>query len=213
MMKRTVCGREECFNLLNNRQSSFCSRKCCTESKRVEKVETNCKQCGKRRFVNPSLAGRPFCSRKCMGKYNSIHRIDEESTNYKGKVERICLYQKGTKDEHSCFVQLSLADRPFCNRICMKKYRNGNGNPNWRGGSCSYWKGVIKERDNHECKLCYSTEYLDVNHIYPRNTFPELKNFPGNMITLCRSCHKKYEGVEYIGLFETFRLGGLIGVI
>lgn len=57
-----------------------------------------------------------------------------------------------------------------------------------------------RERDNNTCQVCGfepDGRNLDVHHIQPIKTFdePEAANTLDNLITLCRSCHRKYEGI------------------
>jgi len=56
------------------------------------------------------------------------------------------------------------------------------------------------ERDGHECQACgVNTEdcYLDVHHIRPIKRFdtPERANTLDNLVCLCRSCHRQWEGI------------------
>jgi len=89
-------------------------------------------------------------------------------------------------------------------------------NPNWRGGvDVEYgedWKKsrqLVLERDGYECQICGQTqeehlnEYgrdLDVHHIIPKRRFDtdEQANQAENLITLCRGCHQKWEGVPVL---------------
>jgi 5-methylcytosine-specific restriction endonuclease McrA/predicted transcriptional regulator len=59
-----------------------------------------------------------------------------------------------------------------------------------------------RERDDHTCQICeYEPDdderQLDVHHIKPVRTFdePEDANDLENLITLCRLCHRKWEGI------------------
>ena len=90
-----------------------------------------------------------------------------------------------------------------------KKERVKELAPNWKGGYASdygsNWKRMrdkTRERDGHTCQVCGHewTEgemKLDVHHITPIKKFdtPEKANTLDNLITLCRSCHKKWEGI------------------
>ena len=98
----------------------------------------------------------------------------------------------------------------------------GKNNPNWKGGitplnakirySREYkkWRDSVYERDNWTCQECGSRSkkgkvvYLQAHHIKPFATFPELRLYIDNGITLCRKCHaKKPKGKEiYLCLKE-----------
>lgn len=81
----------------------------------------------------------------------------------------------------------------------------GDKNPNWNGGSSFEPYGIefnkrlkrqIKERDNYTCQICgkiqrrkkkNSQGILDVHHI----DYNKENNKESNLITLCKSCHRK----------------------
>jgi endogenous inhibitor of DNA gyrase (YacG/DUF329 family) len=82
----------------------------------------------------------------------------------------------------------------------------GKNNPSYKGGISlkefkdAYglepveWKRLaqqIRKRDNFTCQLCGKKGATDVHHIIPRRV--KIDNSPGNLITLCRSCHRKIE--------------------
>jgi hypothetical protein len=56
----------------------------------------------------------------------------------------------------------------------------------------SKWRKVRKEflKDNSECAACGSTTKLEVHHIKPFHSHPELELEKSNLITLCEN--KKY---------------------
>lgn len=64
------------------------------------------------------------------------------------------------------------------------------------------WKVVrlqAKRRDGFKCVTCPARGRLEVDHIKPVRTHPELSFDLANLQTLCRSCHSKKTRVE-IGL-------------
>ena len=54
----------------------------------------------------------------------------------------------------------------------------------------------VLERDKYKCRVCEKTEQLHCHHIKPRRTFDDVSesNTENNLITLCNSCHGKFEG-------------------
>lgn len=57
----------------------------------------------------------------------------------------------------------------------------------------SYWKEIskkVKKRDNNCCTICGSSSYLNVHHKTYSHHFSE-HNHLGDLITLCRNCHRK----------------------
>jgi 5-methylcytosine-specific restriction endonuclease McrA len=59
------------------------------------------------------------------------------------------------------------------------------------------WSRRVRERDGR-CLLCGATKNLVAHHIKPKRTHPELRNDDGNGITLCRECHGRTIGREYL---------------
>lgn len=77
----------------------------------------------------------------------------------------------------------------------MKKYRNGENNPNWKGGKSfepytpeftEKLKMRIRKRDNYICQIC--NRYGNaIHHIDYDKTNCDFNN----LITLCKSCNSK----------------------
>lgn len=84
---------------------------------------------------------------------------------------------------------------------------SGRDHPDWKGGSFDYygpnWENVrekILDRDNYTCRVCNDMAE-NVHHIKPRKDFRidgEYKykkaNREQNLISLCLSCHMRFEG-------------------
>lgn len=85
----------------------------------------------------------------------------------------------------------------------------GEQNPRWNGGGADYYgenwhqkRREARERDENTCQICgyepgADEPALDVHHIKPIRTFevPEEANTLDNLITLCRQCHVRWEGI------------------
>ena len=78
--------------------------------------------------------------------------------------------------------------------------RTGSRNPNWKGGvaperqllyASGEWRKVVRtvKRRDGGCVECNSAYELHVHHIESFADFPLLRLEPGNLETLCRSCH------------------------
>jgi 5-methylcytosine-specific restriction endonuclease McrA len=94
----------------------------------------------------------------------------------------------------------------------------GEKNYAWNGGTVReyghYWmeqREKAKERDGFECRACgmsnqkHNEKYgrdLDVHHVVPIREFDDPKDAHslGNLVTSCRECHGKYEGVPVFPL-------------
>jgi 5-methylcytosine-specific restriction endonuclease McrA len=53
---------------------------------------------------------------------------------------------------------------------------------------------VIKTRDNYRCKSCRGRKELTVHHIVSRENGG--KDYPPNLVTLCKKCHNEIEELE-----------------
>lgn len=54
----------------------------------------------------------------------------------------------------------------------------------------------ILERDGFRCKACGCGGRLEVDHVKPVRSHPELAYSPGNLQALCPSCHTKKTRIE-----------------
>jgi hypothetical protein len=115
-------------------------------------------------------------------------------------------YDKSLSDEHRQRLReahLGARDHMFGGHLVeatkqkLREANLGSKNPNWRGGSSflpyppefdDELKLQIKERDDFTCQVCgLSDVTLQVHHI----DWNKNNNDPGNLITLCPSCHGK----------------------
>lgn len=78
-----------------------------------------------------------------------------------------------------------------------------------RAGASIYrsprWKAVrlqVKRRDGFKCVTCRAAGDLEVDHIQPLRSHPELAYELTNLQTLCVACHSRKTRIE-IGLGET----------
>ena len=76
-----------------------------------------------------------------------------------------------------------------------KKYKNGSIK-HWNTGNHVYdysdFKKEVHERDQYICRFCKKPGgWLEVDHIRPRKTHPQLVLDMSNVRTLCVDCHKR----------------------
>jgi 5-methylcytosine-specific restriction endonuclease McrA len=57
-------------------------------------------------------------------------------------------------------------------------------------------RAEILERDRYRCRSCGCGGRLEVDHIKPVRTNPELSYDPGNLQALCPSCHTRKTRIE-----------------
>jgi len=84
----------------------------------------------------------------------------------------------------------------------LAKRNIGKLNHNWKHGKSklhrrlrfkNYFRTreMVFKRDNYECQQCGLDMKLNMHHIKPVKDFPELVDDLNNLITLCKSCHRK----------------------
>lgn len=86
----------------------------------------------------------------------------------------------------------------------------GEDHPMYDNGPSDYGPGWnpekrrrVRERDSHTCQLCGYTprtgeDPLDVHHLMPAKQFEDNDprcNRMENLVALCKSCHRKWEGI------------------
>lgn len=70
-------------------------------------------------------------------------------------------------------------------RLSKQEYSIALTNPFWQNKRLR-----ILKRDDNKCKKCNSVNYLHVHHLKYEGTYPwDTRDI--NLITLCKSCHKK----------------------
>jgi len=141
-----------------------------------------------------------------------------------GKLQNAEWLQEKYENEKSCIPianELGVSKGAVQNaleRHDIQAKNDSNYNPNWKGGHSRYmgpnWNEQRQrriERDGGKCVVCklgmeehksrYNRE-LNVHHIEPRRKYIEngeldykAANRIENLITLCQSCHKKWEKV------------------
>lgn len=65
-----------------------------------------------------------------------------------------------------------------------------------RGPRWQVLRMATLERDGYRCKCCGTAGRLEVDHIKPVRTHPELSYEPANLQALCPSCHTKKTRIE-----------------
>ena len=174
----------------------------------------NCEVCGEEvtRYesqIKRSKTDTWFCGLECRGEYDRSGKLvtcdecGEETYKAEWLIER--------------------SDNHFCGKECHDKYQigknTGEDHPNWKGGhNFGYgynWEEQRKKalnRDEYRCQRCKLSQRehenqfgkgLEVHHIEPKESFRdstgtlnvEEANALSNLVTLCRLCHDKLEGL------------------
>lgn len=81
--------------------------------------------------------------------------------------------------------------------------KRGAQHPNWKGGltpvrqrlySTIEWRRAarrVRDRDRRSCRVCHAKGHTDIHHIIPFRVAPLLAIEEGNLILLCKECHRK----------------------
>jgi len=172
----------------------------------------NCSWCGEEKRVSLGQIRNHdnyFCDSQCKGKW-----IEE---NVGGDDHPLA--KRETRECENCGTEITRCEahfyeRAFCDYDCQGEWLSennvGENHPNWKGGVSqivygSGWKKAREkalERDGHACVICGVTKEekpnrIDVHHIRPVESFDNNADAHelDNLVTLCRSHHRKWEGL------------------
>jgi len=174
------------------------------------RVEYDCDYCGQTMERKPSRLDYHdylFCSYVCKDSHYS------ENNSYPQK-------QQGPRHEIECEVCSNTFEvipsrkdkAKHCSIECRieatrhitgsDRYNYKQNNPENFGEGWAQKRREVRERDCYTCQSCGKAESelcreLDVHHIIPRSKFDDVNaaNSLENLISLCRGCHKKWEGI------------------
>lgn len=175
-----------------------------------------CDVCGNEFDRKPSaVRENVYCSRECMGEARTQKYKGETNPNYKGKVEKECPIC-----EEIYFVKSSIAETSvYCSIDCRNEgFRTGsffyNGEPHSLDPQWQEKRERALERYGYECGVCSMSDEkhqekhdssMPVHHIIPRVKFVkdgeydyEKANKQRNLIPLCRSHHRIWEGIPVV---------------
>lgn len=179
-------------------------------------VTLTCEVCGDEYEERPGREDRSrFCSRDCFGRWRQTAFEGDGSPKYNSRTVE-CDFC-GTPIVRKK-AELERGPRNFCSVECQNRWQKDSGHmagpnsPRWKGDRAMHrrnygddWQGVRKavlEKDGYRCVACRASEEdtnreMDVHHIIPVMEFetPARANEMENLVSLCRSCHMKWEGI------------------
>ena len=172
------------------------------KEKKRNYYKKNCELCNKE-YLSQKKDGKT-CSRSCSSKL--IHKMGLGNTKNMVISGRDWHNNNPEKSKEMCINNLP-------------KDNNLDKNGNWKGGKTKEyreyriknyseyyrWKKRCKSRDNHKCKICESTQKLQVHHIIPISEYRETAWVDMNGVTLCKDCH--YENDEVWKDGKRYQLG------
>lgn len=178
-------------------------------------AEIECVVCGDI-FTDRSAhaSWRKCCSKSCQQELQSGQITGENNPQWSGgdvKLEcTVCGSEYTARQSNSDTSKYCSVD---CKSEWESEHHSGSDSPRWKGGAHDYGPNWFEQRDralkrdNHQCQACSVTEkeHLDehgeelhVHHIIPARNFGddfERMNALENLVTLCRNCHSKWEGI------------------
>lgn len=207
-----TCGREDFLTYRGMRKHHNM-----VHGESIAFVTNVCEQCGEEYRVRHDHSERSrFCSYDCHDGWRSENKSGENSPTWEGGPVAVNCAMCGESKE----VQRSVSesqDRFFCDKQCLAEWQSenwtGENGPRWKEGRTRHntaaWRQSRQkalERDDYRCQSCglsrdeHHKKYgrdLEVHHIIPYRKFDidEKANALPNLITLCQSCHTRWEGI------------------
>lgn len=131
--------------------------------------------------------------------WDVFEKLDDENA---GKLIKCLAHHQFTGEEliidglaNFAWIGLRSLSENQINSFLKGKERTKKKNSdtvNRRSKEYKKWRINILQRDNYTCQHCHETsEILDVHHIKPILTHPELALELDNGLSLCKTCHIK----------------------
>jgi hypothetical protein len=188
-----------------------------------KRVSSECSWCSEPMKVIPSVYNDRsdiFCDTDCAGKWYSENRVGVRAPGYDGGQRQVTCQECGDMYK---VKKARIAETRFCSLDCLGATRmiemRGENNPNYNperldetGPNWLEQRRKRIQKDEGQCVACGITMKqhkqengmeLDVHHIFPRYMFKETSgldyeaaNELSNLRTMCRSCHKRWEGIQ-----------------
>lgn len=176
-------------------------------------VQVECAECGekiRRRKTSVEKNENSFCSDDCQSQYmqggktyikSTCNTCGEEFEYYENSTStgkycsRECLNNRGNKREKSkceeCgdtfeYYPSGPSRGRFCSQECALKDYSRYG-PKYREEAQDAMLNYKKTKK--KCEVCRSTSELDVHHLEPVHSSPDLADEKENMIVVCYRCH------------------------
>lgn len=182
-----------------NRQSKICRACFLKKHARPESyVGRQCPVCGKPFTVHKSQIERGqgiYCSVSCARSGSPTHPKTRATVHCKTCGKPF--------EKHLAEIKKNVGDANFCSPECWYEHNQGENHYGWEGGQHERvnpdylkWRGAVIERDGGFCRLCHSTDKLEVHHIKRFATHPDVRWDVENGLTLCHDCHVSFRNRE-----------------
>lgn len=159
------------------------------------KIEKECKQCGKRFWVEICYVARgqgKFCSKSCLGKYLFLSgKLGKRNgINLKCVICENSFYRRPS--------EIKKGTDKFCSHSCATKGRNQISERHfaWKGNQVSYkelhtWVARWLGKPN-KCELCGKSNLVGKDINWANKSGRYLRDL-SDWIRLCVFCHRKYD--------------------
>lgn len=198
----------------SKKDMTYCSPECGSKSQR-NRITLECEWCETEFETTPSQSeGKRFCSLDCKTDWFSDYFTGENHPHYDpdNHVETSCKQCGDSFETTRNELESDDGSGSYCSQDCLDAWRRenwvGENNPLYKGGDTYYGENWHQQRrraikrDQHRCQDCGATPIdlprePSVHHIIPLRDFdkPENANTLDNLITLCETCHAKWEGL------------------
>jgi 5-methylcytosine-specific restriction endonuclease McrA len=163
------CNKEMVRAINKIRKTNFCNIKCNSEYSK-KRIEVKCDCCLKsfEKKENQLHTKKNFCSRKCMGNWQSKNLTGESSYNYKNGISKLTHRIRNCKNYYKWRNEIFERDNYKCQECGDKKGGNLNAH------HIKFFSQIIIENNINDLKKAKETKELwNVN----------------NGITYCENCH------------------------
>lgn len=193
-----------------NGQCAFCGKSYTGYGKQF--CSASCRQKYRNAVANPAqtaearakIAAAAMGNTRCEGRVLSEEtkeKISQAVTGTKQSPETVAKKIAGWKKTAAAHGGMTPAHAAQLATL----HKSGEDCQNWKGGTSYYrakeyfrspqykpFRQSILERDNYTCTACHQRGgKLEIHHVLPYATHPELAFDPSNTVTLCVSCHNK----------------------
>lgn len=176
----------------------FCSVEC--RQKHRNTVSNPAKTAGVREKISMAMTGNTNCQGRVLSE-ETKGRISQSLTGKKQTAEVIAKRVDSAKKTAAMYGGITPARKAHMDRL----HQSGDKHPNWKGGTSHYrareyfrdqrykpFRQSVLARDNWACVECGKRGgKLEVHHVKPYATYPDLAFDIDNGVTLCLSCHNK----------------------
>lgn len=183
-----------------HRQSKKC-RACyfADKAKPANYITRACAKCSEQFRVHVSQTARGqgrYCSRSCA-------RSGSPARKRAPRPSLPCGFCGSLVERQRTELHRRVRGQAFCSPSCWYAHAQGVKSPAWTGGQdermCRegrLWRKAVIARDKGYCRRCHSQHRPEAHHIVRFNADKRKRWELSNGVTLCRACHRLFQGRE-----------------